>query len=140
MADTAKHTVIHVPDRVRWGKLVKSWAMGVNLISPGSPLPPIPRTLSEFKHVCLEVFKIDMEIPDHLGFGVMQHDENTFILRLPPKALLERTHAQLGSFDAYPIPHFYNVAYGVTELRVRGMSIEDFHAGRVGDYTVTLCA
>jgi hypothetical protein len=132
-------TLIVVRDHIGWGKLVKSWALGENLLQPGSPPPPIPRDLAEFRRICHDDYKIDMDIPENLGFAVALPGQNVFILKLPPRDKLRESHATLGSLEAYPIPKFYNVAYGVPELIVHGMSIEDFHACRVGDYTLSFC-
>src|SRR5262245_62006835 len=94
-------TLITVRDHVGWGKLVKSWALGVNLLRPGSPPPPIPRDLAEFRRICIEDYEIDMDIPESLGFAVMQPGENTFVLKLPPKDKLQESHGTLGSRESY---------------------------------------
>lgn len=128
-------------DWKRWGMLVKSWAMGVNLFDQSQPAPRIPTDLEDFKKVLSE-HMIEMQFSPQLkGFAVMQSSDNTFVLKLPPRKLLTDSHAALSDDPGgYDLPMFYPIAFGVSSFDINGMDPKDFHACRIGDYTLSTCA
>jgi hypothetical protein len=130
--------VMKVTDYAQWGKLVKSWATGTNYLD--RPVPPIPTSIADLKKAC-EQIGVGIEIPEAVtGLVVVQQSENTKVLVLPPKALVEAVAEELAQPDAdYPIPLFYDVYYGRT-LDVPANKMADFHACRIGDYTINQCA
>ena len=129
-----------ISDDVKWGKLVKSWATGKNYVDPTRPAPPIPRDRTEMLAQCASI-GLTVTFPnDQVGFAVLQYSPQTVAIKLPPKAMVEATEAELMQQDAaYPIPPFYDDAYGVP---LRPMSVDDrlnFHAARIGDYSIRNC-
>lgn len=129
---------IMIGDDIRWGKLVKSWATGNSYFGPGTTAPPVPRTVQELKDQCRE-FGIEIQIPASItGLAVMQYSAETLALRLPPKALVEGTEAELklpGS--TYPMPVFYDDFYG-KKLPSETDKL-NLHACRIGDYSIRNC-
>jgi hypothetical protein len=129
--------VMKVSDDLKWGKLVKSWATGGNYLD--RPVPPIPTTITDLKRAC-EQIGLEIEIPEAVtSLVVVQQSENTKVLVLPPKALVEAMETELAQPNAsYPIPLFYNKFYGTT-LNVPADKVLEFHADRIGDYTIGQC-
>ena len=135
--------VVTVKDHVKWGKLIMSWAKGINVLSPGSPVPPIPRTIAELAETAA-AHKIDIDFASVTELVVVQPTANTMVLTIPPKVLIEAVEQELEILAAkdepYPVPDIYNIVYHVSSLRVPRELIKDFHAGRIGDYTISNCA
>jgi hypothetical protein len=118
-----------VDDPIAWGNLVKSWAKGEK---------PHPKTLTEFRDQCATA-NVGLKLPSYIDdFDVVQRPKNVFLLRLPAKELVKESEDFLDSGGDYQIPQFYNVRYGVP-LVVDQPQKRNFHAERVGDYTIGLC-
>lgn len=129
-----------VNDEVKWGKLIKSFATGNNYIVPGGPALPVPRTLQELKDLCVTV-GLQVEIPDyHKGLVVIQLSEEVFSMRLPPKTMIEEMEAELEADGNYTMPDFYDEFYDKTLTLPTIDKKLDFHAVRIGDYSIRMCA
>ncbi|QOZ29173.1 hypothetical protein CI1B_16810 [Bradyrhizobium ivorense] len=133
-------TTLKISDDVRWGKLVKSWATGRNYFDAAGQPIPIPRTLDELVRTASGV-GVDIVFPDGMvGLAVIQYSPQTAVVKLPPKAMVEETEAQLRQPGAvYPMPPFYEQFF---ESPLPAMSTEDLfnlHAARIGDYSIRNC-
>jgi hypothetical protein len=132
-----------VDDDLKWGKLVKSWATGKNYFDINRPAPPLPRTLEDLKQQCADN-GITAKIPDvHTGLTVVQSSKEILMIKLPSKALVEVTELEFAQGATYPFPKFYDDFYGTygsplvlpdTQKKL------DFHACRIGDYSIRMCA
>lgn len=131
-----------VSDEIAWGKLVKSWATGRSYFVEGQPAPAIPRTLQDLKDRCAEV-GIEVSIPViHKGLVVVESSEEVFMIKLPSKTLVEATEQWLATGGGYPIPKFYDDFYrrfGVPLNITDPEAKRDFHAARIGDYSIRMC-
>ena len=133
-----------VDDDVKWGKLVKSWATGKNYIDPAKPAPALPRTLDDLKAQCAAV-GLAVTIPSmHTGLVVVQSSKEILMIKLPSKALLEATEHEFETAGAaYPDPKFYDDFYtrfGSPLTLPNKATLLDFHAARIGDYSIRMCA
>jgi hypothetical protein len=61
-------------------------------------------------------------------------------LRLPPKAMVEAAEQDMEAGADYPIPKFYDEFYHTTLELADGKQKLDFHACRIGDYSIRNCA
>ncbi len=130
--------MIKVDDPIAWGKLVKSWATGRSYFQPDAAAPPIPQTIAELKTQCQNVgVTIDID-PSIKGLAVMRYSEETMTLRLPPKALIERSEQLLADSD-YPLADFYGTFFTVTGGPANKDQMMNFHHCRIGEYTVNSC-
>ena len=132
-----------VEDYVRWGKLVKTWATGESYFAEDSPAIeinelPIPRSVDELKRQAALV-GAGLSIPTNMvGLAIVQYSTDTVVIRLPPRERIKAKEAELMSSGTrpYPLPPIY--------LRIisSDASVEqklDFHAARIGDYTISMC-
>jgi hypothetical protein len=130
-----------VTDEIAWGKLVKSWATG-NSYFPGITGLAVPRTLQDIKDQCALV-GIGVSIPAmHTGLLVVQSSEEVFVIKLPSKTLVEATEAEMAAGAGYPLPKFYDTFYRDfgTPLNLPNNATKlDFHAARIGDYSIRMC-
>ena len=130
-----------VSDEIAWGTLVKSWATGRSYFGEGQPGPPIPKTLQDLKDRCADV-GITVSIPAiHKGLVVIESSEEVFMIKLPSKTLVEATEHEL-AVEGYPVPNLYNDFYarfGVPLIIPDLPSKLDFHAARIGDYSIRMC-
>ena len=118
-----------VTDYVAWGNLVKSWAKGDK---------PLPTTLANFISQC-DNADVGMLMPAYINdLFVLQKPKTVFVLRLPPKDLVQESENALNAGGLYPIPQFYNDRYG-SVLNVPQAEMLNFHAQRTGDYVIRLC-
>ena len=128
-----------VNDEIKWGKLIKSFATGVNYITPGGPAIPMPRTLDELKQLCVDVGLTVVFAEHHKALVIVQPSEEAFTVRLPPKSMVEETEASLKAGDTYGVPKFYNDFYQ-KQLAIPTVDKNlDFHAARIGDYSIRMC-
>ncbi len=139
-----------------WGKLVKSWATGRNYFNPGAPPPALPNTVDELvatanAHGC-NVTKAKWVS----GLAIISYSHETLALRLPPKAMIERSEALLrGEADPIPpeqgggeplergqydLPDFYTDFLKIKEDQRTVNDLLKFHHERIGEYTVNSCA
>lgn len=129
---------IEISDEIAWGKLVKSWATG-NAYPPVTQPAPLPRTLSDLLAQC-QAIGVTVTFPaTATGLAIVQYSPETVTLKLPPKAMVEATEAVLAQPGAlYPIPAFYDDFYG-KRLSITPERLLDFHAARIGDYSIRNC-
>jgi hypothetical protein len=111
-----------------FGEKVKAWAKGT---------APIPATVEEFKNQLAEA-NVGAKIPQQLkNVKFVQGDEETLIVRLPAKQMVEDSEQKLSSPGAsYPLPPLYEKVFAAKP------KIDDllaFHAARVADYTIAQC-
>lgn len=129
-----------VNDEIKWGKLIKSFATGRNYLSPGADPIPLPRTLDDLKKLCQDV-GLQISMPSyHKGLVVIQMSEEVFSIRLPPKTMVDEMEDFLKTDDGnYTVPSFYDRFYA-KELVLRTVDDKlNFHAARIGDYSVRMC-
>ncbi len=112
-----------------FGDKVKAWAKGDD---------PLPKTMAEFAQQLADA-DVGAKIPARLkAVTFVQGDEETLVVRLPPKAMVEASEKRLAeSSGSYPLPALYERVFRTKP------SIEDmlaFHAERIGDYTIVNCA
>ncbi|HRD78312.1 MAG TPA: hypothetical protein PK264_20645 [Hyphomicrobiaceae bacterium] len=132
--------VFKVNDELQWGRLVKSWATGVNHLTGGFALPAVPRTLDDLKAACHAV-GIACTVPSHhKALAVLSSSEEVLVIRLPAKSVTDETHKELGNGAAYSLPSFYDDFYGKPLPAMTPAKSQEFHAARIGDYSVRMCA
>lgn len=132
-------TKLEISDDILWGKLVKSWATGKNYIRADRPVPAIPRSLAELLAQAADI-GLQISFPDGMvGLEIIQYSEQTAVIKLPPKSMVEDTEAELAAPDAlYPMPKFYEDFFH-TPLHVEKEQLLELHAARIGDYSVRNC-
>jgi hypothetical protein len=129
-----------VTKTLAWGKLVKSWATGINYFDKTKPAPAIPKTLAEFKDQCT-ARGIAVNLPSYItSLNVVQLEKSALNVHLPEKSLVLEAETQLTApGGTYPIPPFYDDFYG-TQLEVADDKKLDLQACRIGDYSIGMCA
>ena len=132
-------TKLEISDDILWGKLVKSWATGTNYIMSGRPAPAIPRTLAELLTQAADI-GLRISFPDGMvGLEIVQYSEQTAVIKLPPKSMVEDTEAELAAPNAlYPMPRFYEEFFH-KPLQIEPGDLLDLHAARIGDNSVRNC-
>jgi len=133
-------TTLEISDDVRWGKLVKSWATGRNYFDAAAQPIPIPRTLDELVATARS-FDVNIVFPDGMvGLAVIQYSPQTAVVKLPPKAMVEQTEAQLSLPGAvYPMPPFYEDFFQTPLAPMSKDELLNLHAARIGDYSIRNC-
>lgn len=133
-------STIKISDDILWGKLVKSWATGRNYVTPGMPALPVPRTREELLSQCADLGLV-VEFPaDQIGLAILQYSPQTVVVKLPPKAMVEETEADLKAPGAtYPMPLFYESFFGKPLPKLLHDQLLDLHAARIGDYAIRNC-
>jgi hypothetical protein len=151
---TPTMTVFDIPrmdvgNYVAWGNLIKSWsrdpttapwADGRTTVLPNGDL-------QKLKDQCAAA-GVGLTVPPYVTkVLVIEQDEDTFVLRLPPAKKIKESEDVLGRGGLYPIPQFYNDAYSKSlnipnvTLGVEPLQAKlDFHAQRIGDYIIRLTA
>jgi len=149
-----------------WGKLVKTWATGMNYvrhqISDTIPFPttvenppefPKPTSFPEFVAQCqaagVQLFFDDgVNNPDvtgkeAMGLQIIVVPPDTAVVRLPPSDKIKESEARLlNVFATYPLPGFYERIHGTKPLPAQtGLPSQKavLHAERVGEYTINTC-
>ncbi|WP_315838350.1 hypothetical protein [Bradyrhizobium prioriisuperbiae] len=156
---------INQNDFPAWGKLVKSWATGMNYVdhemTEADPVPstqeippkwPRPTSFVEFWEQCRKarvglIYDDGLNTPvprdAGLGLAVTQGDGDVFVLRLPPRDILVTHEARILAGALYRLPTFYQRIFGAPidpaqqDTKVKKMTL---HAERIGDYTLSTCA
>lgn len=125
----------------RWGDLIKAWTTGRPHRANGKNYP-VPRTLEELKAQCGEL-DVGLSVPPFVqNLVVYSHEKSTMVLRLPPPDLVAASEEQLRNGAAYNLPSFYADALGASGQVPQFASdaeLMDFHASRIGDYTISMC-
>lgn len=126
---------------IEWGKLVKSWATGVNYFDPDQVAIPIPSTLAEFKAQCT-ARGIPVNLPDYITeLSIQQMAKHRLNVHLPSKELVLEAEAQLTAPGAtYPIPSFYDDIYDSQLGTLSKEKTLELQAARIGDYAIGMCA
>ncbi len=122
----------------QWGRLIKTWATGVDHIRNGNSYPR-PTTIEELRAQAANAGAI-LTMPDtYTDLTLVQGDRQHLVLRLPAKDILEAAEVELGTPGArYLLPSFYSTE-AFNDARP---DIEDpmrFHDMRIGDYTISNC-
>jgi hypothetical protein len=112
-----------------FGEKVKAWAKGAD---------PLPGTVAEFASQ-LAAANVGATIPQSLKrVQFVQGDEETLVVRLPARAMVEDSEQRLAAPGAsYPLPPVYESVFGA-KPRIDNML--SFHAARIADYTIAQCA
>ncbi len=139
-------TQIGISDYSQWGKLVKSWATGKNYFADEGFDPfPVPRTLTDVQDRCKHVGVVLTLPPSVTGLAMVEYSPEVLTIKLPPKAMVEQSETEIGNDgNPYPIPDFYDDFYA-TFANADPLNITDggkrmeFHAARIGDYSVQDC-
>ena len=129
-----------ISNHERWGKLVKTWATGKNYLEDDNEYQ-VPSTIDEFKEQLAKA-QVFATIPDrfkHIQF--VSSDQETILVRLPPKVMIEDSEAMLSQPGAtYPIPPFYKRLFNGLDPVIPEDEKFKVHAERIGDYTISYCA
>ena len=111
-----------------FGEKVKAWAKGE---------AQLPASLEDFS-TQLASANVGATIPGnykHVKF--VQDDEETLVVRLPCKSLLEAAEAKLSRSDAeYSLPAFYERTFGAQPTVGDKLALQ---AERIGDYSIASC-
>jgi hypothetical protein len=134
---------VTVQNYENWGNLVKTWATGTNRFPNDfqGGVPAIPLSLDELRDQCAWA-QVGIDIPPRVkGVQFIQSNEETLLIRLPPKAMLEDGEASIRQNpNTYPLPQFYKAKYGGADPTIS--NVDDalkFHASRIGEYTIAQC-
>jgi hypothetical protein len=132
--------LIRVDNDVLWGKLVRSWATGVNHLVPGQPAPKPPETLDDLKAQCQKA-GIGITIPSYIkGLQLVRMPKETLALRIPAKELVEGIETDLKAPGAkYVIPQYYDDAYGASLNVPNPDERVKLQTCRIGEYSISLC-
>jgi hypothetical protein len=150
----------------KWGKLVKTWATGMNYvrhpISDDAPFPtqvedppefPRPGSFREFVAQCqaaeVELF-FDDGINDRdvtgneaMDLRVIVVPPDTAVVRLPESEKIKASEDRLlNRFASYPLPGFYERIFETLPKPEQTSSPSQkavLHAERVGEYTINTC-
>jgi len=135
--------IVPAESELRWGLLVKSWATGKNYLFPERGPIPLPHTYEEFVKLCNDELQLGLELPTWMNAIVfVQPSRSALTIRLPPKEIVEENEREFqGEGEAYRIPAFYETYFGA-ELSVPNNEEDKriFHALRIGDYSISMCA
>jgi hypothetical protein len=130
---------LQITNHERWGKLVKTWSTGKNYLEDDNEYP-VPSTVEEFKEQLAkaQVFATVPERFKHIQF--VTSDQETLLLKLPPKVMIEDSEARLSEDGAtYPIPPFYKRLFNGVDPVIPEADKFKVHAERIGDYTISFC-
>jgi hypothetical protein len=133
--------IVPPSSELRWGLLVKSWATGKNYLTPTDPPIPMPHTFAEFEDLCNNKLNLGLQLEGFKAIVFVQPSMACITIRLPPKEIVEANEEGFSGTGTYELPDFYNQVYG--RLPNIGDTKEDkmrFHALRIGDYTISMCA
>jgi hypothetical protein len=129
-----------VGDVILWGKLVKMWA--TQKAYDGVPVMPQPLDLKELQEQCDKI-KLKITIPGHIkALALLNHSEEVLFLRVPPRSLVENSEAFLKDprtdYPHMPIYDLFEKFTGPDDKILKDKKL-DFHAARVGDYSIAKC-
>jgi hypothetical protein len=130
-----------VGDVMLWGKLVKMWATGKEY--PGVPVMPQPRSLAELQEQC-DTIKLTINIPsDITGMVVVNYTREALLIRIPEKSLVEDSERFLSDPRTdYPDLPIYKLLdqFEGPDKKIKKEHKLDFHAARIGDYSIAHCS
>jgi hypothetical protein len=133
-----------LPNWENWGKLIKTWATGTNRFNDGNDWSP-PKSLAELQSQ-LKRAQVTMHIPDRFKNVRFEQDlmiDDTLVIRLPAKELIEEAEARLGAASGkihYPLPVFYDPVWAMQgRADFPADEILRIHSRRIGEYTIRNC-
>jgi hypothetical protein len=129
---------VKVTNLEAWGNLVKTWATGQDRIGNGGTYLPPPTTVDELKTQCGSA-GVGLTVPANFtSLTIIQGDENSILIKLPPRAMVLDSENELNGGATYQLPAFYSpdVFNNAPELVTNKMKV---HAERIGDYTLSIC-
>jgi len=123
----------------KWGTLVRAWIFGT------TPLPGDTAAMQQQMNTA----GVQGTVPGPVR-GVTfipYNDDEPLIFPLPTQAMVLKDEAELKQIAAnppgqrqYPIPTFYNIAYGgAAKVDLTQTQLLDFSACRLGEYTIQEC-
>lgn len=122
-------------DEAQWGKLVKSWATGKNYFDATEPAIPVPTSIDELKQQCAR-FNITITVPANIvNLKVINDTADTLTIKLPMASRIADSEQAITRPGGYPLPACYEQFL----RHPSQMSKMDFHACRIGDYTISNC-
>lgn len=130
---------LQITNHERWGRLVKTWSTGRNYLDDDNEYP-VPTTVEEFK-AQLAKAQVFATVPERFkNIQFVTSDQDTLLLKLPPKVMIEDSEARLSEAGAaYPIPPFYKRLFNGVDPVIPEAEKFKVHAERIGDYTMSLC-
>lgn len=137
----------HMPEKfsvgniLLWGKLVKMWSTGKAYDEV--PVMPQPRSLAELKRQ-MDKVELEYKMPEHItGLVVVNYTREALVLRVPEKSLVEDAEKFLKDKRSdYPELEIYKLFEQYEDPATGKIKKEhklDFHAARLGDYTLAHC-
>jgi hypothetical protein len=131
---------LQVTNHERWGKLVKTWATGINYLDDSNEYP-LPVTMDEFKEQLAKA-QVFATVPERFkSIQFVSSDQETILVRLPPKVMIEDSEELLNKPGAtYPLPPFYKRLFNGMDPVIPEEEKFRVHAERIGDYTISICA
>jgi hypothetical protein len=128
-----------------WGKLVMTWATGVDHVKdPNNSYLPRPTTIADFAAMLAKA-GVGATLPARfVNLSYAQSTQDTLVVRLPEAAVLTSVETQLAaSPDAiWALPAFYQQEFGAQQMDPT-LPLQhklDLLAMRIGDYTIGVCA
>ena len=122
----------------RWGNLVKTWATGRNYLADGNSYP-VPETVDQLL-TQLALAQVGATVPTRFkSVHFLSADQETLVIRLPPKEMIEDSEAQFEAGAVYALPPFYKRVFNNTDPNIPDAEKLKFHAERIGDYTIRTC-
>jgi hypothetical protein len=139
---TASLNRMRVTNWARWGDLIKCWSTG-RPHRANKKSYPVPRSLDELRAQCKDL-NIGLNVPDYVkNLVVYTHERTTLVIRVPPADfVMESEKHLLKKGSKYNLPSFYADAFGMQgEVPdfPNAESVLDFHASRIGDYSISNC-
>ena len=132
---------VEVTNFDNWGKLIKTWATGDNYFAPQTydgGTPKIPTDLAEFKKQCAWA-NVDIKVPTRIkGVEFVVSNLETLLIRIPPGPMVKDGEEVVAKTKTYPMPPFY-MFFGMGEPTLNEDNRLEFHASRIGDYTIAQC-
>ena len=112
-----------------FGDKVKAWVRGSD---------PLPATIEEFA-AQLTAAGVGVKIPPNIKrVKFVQGDEETLVVKLPCKSLMEAGEARFEQEGgSYPLPAFYEKVFAA---KPKIADKTAFHSERIGDYAIAQCA
>src|SRR5262245_44751898 len=131
---------LQVTNHERWGKLVKTWATGVNYMDDENNYP-LPETMEEFKEQLAKA-QVFATVPERFTkIEFVSSEQDTILVRLPPKVMIEDSESLLNKpGSTYPLPPFYKRLFNGLDPVIPEEERLRVHAERIGDYTISVCA
>ena len=111
------------------GEKVKAWAKGQDAL---------PSDMAELKEQ-LAAAQVGATIPERIkNVKFVRCEDDTLVIKLPPKSLIEDSESRFTQPGGdYPLPPVYEQVFQAKPAIKDKMA---FHAERIGDYTIALCA